>query len=129
MVLTKQDLAASVQNERFVPGMGPGEAAVIRYVSFDNSTKPQDRFRLVLDRIVPPLATNGGVILEGGILTLPERMRFYPVRVNGDVEGWVNQIERGAQLGGELTAKIVSGTVVVSDGREYSLADCEFEFD
>jgi hypothetical protein len=71
----------------------------------------------------------GGVVLEGTRLELPDGIRLFAVVFNDDLEGWRKQIEQGANELGRVTARVLAGDVIVSDGRAYPLSNCKIEFD
>lgn len=118
-----------IQKERTIPGTQSGEGDSVRYVSFDTNDIPAKVFRNVTRKIDPPLMSGGGIVLEGCIITLPDTTSLYPLVFHGDIAGWQRQIEEGAHALGLLSAKILDDKIVLSDGREVSLADCHVEFD
>ena len=118
-----------IQQERTIPGTQPGEADTVRYVSFGPNEKPAKVFRTVTTKIDPPFLSDGGCVLEGCIITLPDKTSLYPLAFHGDVVGWQRQIEGGARALGLLFGKILDDRIVLSDGREISLANCDIEFD
>ena len=46
----------------------------------------------------------------------------------GDIQGWRQQIEQGAEHLGLLVGKIVENNIELSDGRSYALSECRIEF-
>lgn len=73
------------------------------------------------------IAQSGGVISENCKLWLPTNELFHGLSYKGDLEGWRKQIEMGAEKLGLLTCRITDENVELSDGRIYSLIECEFE--
>lgn len=122
-------LGQTIEQERAIPGTRPGENEKVRYVSFSEPATPSDAFKEVPWRIKPPLPKRGGVVLEGCILTLPDGTRFCALSFHGDVEGWQNQIERGAAELGLLSARLDGDVLHLSNGRTVPLADCTIELD
>jgi hypothetical protein len=129
MVRSIEEVVGKLETERAIPGTRPGENEKVRYVSFAPGDVPGLVYQRVIREIVPPLMTNGGVMLEGCIITTPNGANFYPLVLNGDIEGWQRQIEQGANKMGLSTAKIVKDIFVISDGRSYPLSECTAEFD
>jgi hypothetical protein len=115
--------------ERKVPGTRPGEEASVRYVSFDDRASIPKLFHEVLNKIKPKLLKNGGAILEGTSLELPDGSNFFAIYFSVDLEGWRKQIELGAKELGLATAKVLGGDVIVSDGRSYPLSGCKVQFE
>ena len=124
-----EEIVGKLERERAVPGTRPGESEKVRYVSLGQGEDPGKAYREVIMKVEPPLMKSGGVMLDGCIITVPDGTRFYPLVLNGDIEGWRRQIEQGAQELGVLTAQIASDTFSLSDGRSYPLADCTVQFD
>ena len=100
--------------ERKVAGTRPGEEASVRYVSFDDPASIPKLFHEVLNKPERHLM-NGGAILEGTKLELPDGGRFFAIQVTYDLEGWREQVELGAKALGRATAKVLGGDVIVSD--------------
>lgn len=115
--------------ERKIAGTRPGEDATVRYVRFDDPASISDLFYEVLGKIQPRLMKSGGAVLEGTRLTLPDGRRFFAIVFHDDIDGWRQQIERGASELGRATARVLDGNVIVSDGQSCPLSNCEAEFD
>ena len=124
----EQILGMEFELERKVAGTRPGEEASVRYVSFDDPASIPRLFHEVLHEPEHHLM-NGGAILEGTKLELPDGSHFFALQVTYDLEGWRKQVELGAKALGRATAKIVGGDVVVSDGRSFPLSSCKVKFD
>lgn len=128
MAQSLEEILGKIEKPTGIPGTGPGEAERVRYVSFDRSQIPSNLFEEVVWKVAPPLAKNGGVILEDEfVITIPDGTSFYALEFNGDEAGWRKQIEQGASGMGLLTAKIEADRFVVSDGRHYLLSECAIE--
>lgn len=119
----------SLESERRIPGVIGNETEKVRYVSFDGVQAPSALFRQVSRRINPPLMSGGGVMLEGVTIKTPDGTHFYCLYYHGDVEGWQRQIEEGAKELGLITAKIQEQSLVASHGRQFSLNECQVQFD
>ena len=119
----------SLEYERRIPGTGEDEAEKVRYVSFDGVQAPSGLFRQVTRRITPPLMSGGGVVLEGCFITTPDGTHFYCLCYHGDIAGWQRQIEEGAKELGLVTANIQGQTLLLSDGRQFALSECQVRFD
>ena len=131
MARSIEEIVGKIERERVIPGTRPGQIQSdnVRYVSFGQRDDPAEAYLNVTRRVDPPLAKSGGVMLDGCIITVPDGARFYPLVLNGDVQGWLRQIDQGASELGLLTGKIISATFLVSDGRSYPLTACSVEFD
>jgi len=121
-------LGVEFEYERKVPGTRPGEEASVRYVSFDDPASIPELFHEVLNK-PEPFLKDGGAILEGTKLQLPDGGYFFAIQVSYDIEGWRKQVELGAKALGRATAKVLGGDVIVSDGRSYPLSSCKIEFE
>jgi hypothetical protein len=124
-----QEVVDKIERKRVTPGIHPGAAETVRYVSFDRSRSPTELYPAVVDRVRHLLPENGGLFLEAFIVTVPDGTSFYALNYSGDVAGWRAQIEQGAADLDLLTAKIESDTFVVSDRRSYPLSECTVERD
>jgi hypothetical protein len=129
MARSIEDIVGKIGREWVTPGTRPGEANKVRYVSFDRSQNTADLFKSVVRRVNPPIPKNGGVVLDGFIVTLPDGTSFYALSYHGDIAGWQNQIEQGAADLGLFIGRIESDAFVVSDGRSYPLSECKVERD
>lgn len=129
MVKSIEEILGKIERERMIPGTRPEEDKTVLYVSINNGDDPGKVYREVIMKVNPPFMKDGGVMLDGCILSIPDGMRFYPLVLNGDIEGWQRQIKQGAQELGLITAHIDSDTFVLSDSRSYPLASCSVEFD
>lgn len=129
MIRSIEEVVGKLEAERAIPGTRPGEDEKVRYVSFEPGDLPSLIYQRVIREIVPPLMKDGGVMLEGCIVTTPDGTKFYPLVLNGDIDGWRRQIEQGANKMGLSTAKIVKDNFVLSDGRSYPISECTAEFD
>lgn len=72
----------------------------------------------------PPLVSNGGVIFDEWIVTIPDGTQFYALCLNGDLSAWHEQIGIGADHLGSLTAGWSGERFCVSDGRSFDPGDC-----
>lgn len=118
----------SLETERKIPGTRPNEDSSVRYISFDNAGSISELFNTAVRKITPPLSKEGGVVLEGTRLKLPNGAQFFAVSFHGDIEGWQKQIQQGATELGRATARVLAGDFLTSDGQSYPLSSCEVEF-
>ncbi|HKD30418.1 MAG TPA: hypothetical protein VKC66_31485 [Xanthobacteraceae bacterium] len=63
--------------ERKIPGTRPGQENRARYISFDDPDSIPELFHSVVRKIEPPLMKDGGVVLEGARLKLPDGTRLF----------------------------------------------------
>ena len=122
-------LGGSIAKKGKIPGSSSEEAERVRYVSFDGKKAPKKLFREVTGRIDPLVPTAGTVMLEPCVITTPDGTHLYALYYHGDVAGWQRQIEEGAKELGLVTAKIEAQTLVLSDGRQFALSECQIKFD
>ncbi len=86
----------------------------------------------ILNKVInahkPFVPKNGGVGEQNFIIVTPTDNYFYAFDYSKDIEGWQQQIEKGAEIVGVKLAKIVNENLfVISDGTFYPLVECEFE--
>jgi hypothetical protein len=127
MFQSPEDIAEATLHKTVPPGARPSRLEHVRYVSFVRPAKPANVFDDVVWKVDPPIVQNGGITLEPWILTIPDGTPFYALEYNGDVTEWEQQIERGAELCGVLSARIEGEQFIVSDGRSYQLSECVAE--
>jgi hypothetical protein len=77
----------------------------------------------------PPSAKLGGVVEAGVRLKAPDGRSFFAVQIRGDLKGWQHDIAVGASANGVCVAKLESGSVIVSDGKVFSIGQCTIEAD
>lgn len=122
-------LGGPISTERIVPGTHLFEGREYRYVSNKSQVKFDDLFHELFN-VPPKIPRNGGAVLEGCKITLPDGDIFEAVSYKGDVEGWRRQLEQGAKALNEEVARIDIDTdsIVLNDMRSFRLADCIIEF-
>lgn len=120
--LGRFDVAPEIPGTVFVPGRE------FRYVNCDNEPNLAELFRRVTGAVQPTLAKSGAVVTENCVLTIPDGGRFFALSYKGDIEGWREQIGRGAKLKGKLLAQIEGNVLAIEDGRSFPLAECVTEF-
>ena len=118
-------LSQSIQ----VAGFEVNEGREVRYVAEPEIEEFVAYFKKLVRHVNPPIAKQGGAVIEGCKLTLPTGERFQAISYRGDIEGWRRQIEMGAAAMQTLMGQIVGETLVLADGRSYRLIDCEVAFD
>ncbi|MBU2714240.1 hypothetical protein [Zooshikella harenae] len=118
--------------ERKIPGTVVKTEREFRYISCDSNSTWKSLsalFKKVVREIDPPIATSGGVINEGCKISVPSGGCYFAVSYKGDIEGWRQQIEQGAKSLGLSVAKILQDKILLHDGSEYLLSECNIEFD
>lgn len=118
----------AIDTERKVPGISIIEGREYRYISCDNNDI-SDLFNKIIREVDPPIVKNGGAIYEGCRLVLPTGETYFAVSYKGDIHGWRQQIERGATALNLSVAKITNERLLLSDGNEVLLSECEVQFD
>ncbi len=113
---------------RHIAGSEADAEREVRYVVEPMNEEFPTLFNKLVRHVSPPIAKQGGVVIEGCKLTLPTGEQFQAVSYRGDIEGWRRQIEQGAAAMHLLTGRIAEETLVLTDGRSYRLADCEISF-
>ena len=127
--LLERLLGGPIETERRVPGTYLHESREYRYVSNKRQVKFGELFHELFN--VPPLIPqNGGALIEGCKITLPNGDIFEAVSYKGDIEGWRQQLEQGAKALNEELARIDIDTdsIVLNDMRSFRLSDCIIDF-
>lgn len=127
--LLERVLGHPIRKERRVPGTYLVEGREYRYVSNKSQVKFGELFHEICS--VPPcIPQNGGALVEGCKITLPNGEIFEAVSYKGDIEGWRQQLEQGAKALNEEVARIDIDTdsIVLNDMRSFRLADCIIDF-
>ncbi|WP_308366058.1 MULTISPECIES: hypothetical protein [unclassified Microbulbifer] len=118
----------SMDKERNIPGTSITEGREYKYISCNNKIDISALFKKVVREITPPIAKSGGVINEGCRITLPSGECYFAVSYKGDISGWRQQIERGADALGLLVAEISQDKLILSDGNKVLLSECKIQF-
>lgn len=133
-IMTKQELLEKVlghpvRKERRVPGAYFVEGREYRYVSNKNQVKFGKLFHELFN-VPPSIPQNGGALIEGCKITLPNGDIFEAVSYKGDIEGWRQQLEQGAKAFNEEVARIDIDTdsIVLNDMQSFRLTDCIIDF-
>jgi hypothetical protein len=85
------------KSERTIPGASLSSVGrKVIYVSEDTTIELRKIFHDLLGKTQPFLPKDGGAILAGCMITLPDGRRFHAVSFKGDIPGWSKQIELGA---------------------------------
>lgn len=122
-------LGHPIRKERRVPGTYLVEGREYRYVSNKRQVKIGELFHELFN--VPPIIPqNGGTLLEGCKITLPNGDIFEAVSYKGDIEKWRQQLEQGAKALNEELARIdiETDSIVLNDMRSFRLTDCIIDF-
>lgn len=116
--------------KREVPGMILVEWRECRYISDDGNDKFVENglFKKVTNEIIPLIPTSGGVISENCKLWTPDGKLFHAISYKGDLNGWREQIEKGAENLGLITGAIIHEKLVLTTGEYYDIEDCNIEF-
>ncbi len=112
-----------------IPGIEVDEGREVRYLVEPINEEFPAALKKLVRYVSPPIATQGGVVVEGCKLTLPTGEKFQAISYRGDVEGWRHQIEQGAAALHSPIGRIAGNALVLTDGRSCRLADCEIAFD
>ena len=127
--LLERVLGHPIRKERRVPGTYLVEGREFCYVSNKSQVKFGELFHKLFN--VPPIIPqNGGALIEGCKITLPNGDIFEAVSYKGDIEGWRQQLEQGAKALNEEVARIDIDTdsIVLDDMRSFRLEDCNIDF-
>ncbi|GJE73033.1 hypothetical protein [Methylorubrum podarium] len=124
-----EEIVGPIEREPKIPGTRPGESEKVRYISFKAPRTPSHILKEVTWAVQPPIPKEGGVMLEGCILTLPDGLPFCALLFHSNIEAWQRQIEEGARLLGLVSARLEDEVLHLSDGRSIPLADCKVELD
>ena len=108
-----------IRTERAIPGTQQIEGREFCYVAAAGQEKFDVFFRKLIRHVSPPIPTNGGAVIEGCKITLPNCEVLQAISYKGDIEGWRLQLERGAVALNVELAKIVGDIVVFDDARSF----------
>ena len=133
-ILSKEELLEHVLGhpickERRVPGTYLVEGREYRYVSNKRQVKFGKLFHELFN-VPPKIPQNGGALVEGCKITLPNGDIFEAVSYKGEIEAWRQQLEQGAKaLNEELaTIDIDTDSIVLNDTQSFRLTDCTIDF-
>lgn len=104
-----------------------GEVFVL-YFSVSAPKSAEEAFGHLIEKPVPPLVKDGGVVLAGCEINTPTGMHLHAVACRGDLEGWKLHIERGIQMLGLTHAYVLGDRVILSNGDEQPLSACTIRF-
>lgn len=127
--LLERVLGHPIRKERRVPGTYLDEGREYCYVSHKSQVKFGELFHELFN--VPPIIPkNGGALIEGCRITLPNGDLFEAVSYKGDIAEWRQQLEQGAEALNEELARIDIDTdsIVLNDMRSFRLTDCMIAF-
>ncbi|WP_083838985.1 hypothetical protein [Rhodanobacter fulvus] len=116
------------RGERELPGLSPVEGVEFHYYEDDGKNKAKKQFNALLDSAGLIEASSGGVVSDSCTIYLSDNRRFHALSYHGDIDGWREAVEAGANARGLLLARIEGDQLVVSDGRSIPLSECKIEF-
>ncbi|SFD74055.1 hypothetical protein SAMN04489722_1243 [Algibacter lectus] len=117
-------------NNREIPGKIIIENSEVKYISDDGNDNFVNNKNGLFDLITSQfeIAKYGGIISENCKLTLPNGELFHSLSYRGDIEGWREEIDLGAEKLKLITGKVINDKIELSDGRNFKLSDCKIEF-
>jgi hypothetical protein len=116
------------ENERQIPGLAEVGETKVLYFSVPNGGQPRKYFSRITAFTDPPFAQAGGVHEDGCKITTPNGDSYYALRFKGDLSGWQQDIEHGANAMNSTLASIKGNCLVQSDGETVDLNACTVEF-
>lgn len=119
----------AIPTERTIPGAQLVEGREFRYISAGNKEEFGIFFKKLIRHISPPVPTNGGAMIEGCTITLPNNEVFQAISYKGDIEGWRLQVEQGAEALNAKVAKIDGDSIVSANGQSFPLTECKIDFE
>lgn len=118
----------SIERNRIVPGIQPIEGREFCYIADEGQEDFGIFFKKIIRCIASPIPQNGGAMIEGCKITLPNGEVFQAISYKGDIEGWRMQIEQGARALNVKLARIDEGAIVLDNIRSFLLIDCRIDF-
>lgn len=118
----------SIEWNRIVPGIRPIEGREFCYIADEGQGDFGKIFKKIIHYISPPVPQNGGAMIEGCKITLPNGGVFQAISYKGDIEGWRMQIEQGAQALNVKLARIDGESIVLDNIHSFLLKDCRIDF-
>lgn len=118
----------NIQVERLIPGLQYVEGREYRYILNNSSGLFPEFFKKVIRYVNPPIAQNGGVVVEGCEIVIPSGEHFQAISYKGDLDGWRKQVEFGVSALGSSIAYLNGESIVLIDGRCFKLVDCQISF-
>jgi len=112
-----------------LPGARSSDAGKVIYVFLPNNADPFQEFERVTSVVDPPIVKRGAVFFDAWLVKTPDGEIFYPLYFHGDLEGWRQEIERGATELGLKMAKLEGNKFMVSGGPTFLLTDCTVTLD
>lgn len=112
---------------RQIPGTNPPPGRELRYVQYSGP----DTFSKFFERLMhhaPIVATHGGVMTGGCKLVLPSGDTYQAISYKGDLEGWRAHVQIGVAALEVLLAQVVDGKLVLADGSQVPLTECQATF-
>lgn len=118
----------SIRTARIIPGTQPTDGREFCYVSDGGKEEFAAFFKKLIRFVAPPIPKDGGALIEGCKITLPNGEILQAISYKGDIEGWRCQVEQGAKALGAKVAKIDGESIVLDDEQSIRLAACQIEF-
>jgi hypothetical protein len=113
---------------RRIPGSSDVKGQEVRYVSDGGKASFAELFNSLLRSSPAPLPKRGAVVARGCRIRPPGGTFFHAVSYHGDIDGFRQTIEEGAEALNVQTARIVAGKFTLRDGTAYALTECEVDF-
>ena len=113
------------KGERALPGITSTPGLEVAYVQDDGRATGRAHFRMLLNAIGVPSATDGGIVSDPATIRTPDGRLLRAVSYRGDVNGWRSDVMRGADDLDLLLGRIVGDQLVLSDGSVFQLSECE----
>ncbi len=115
---------------RTIPGLEPAKDMEFCYISESNQIEFPQFFKTLVRHVTPPIPKNGGAVIEGCRIVLPDGEAFQAISYRGDISEWREQISRGAKALKSKIARIVNGELQIeSQEKAVPLEACKIEFD
>jgi hypothetical protein len=121
-----EDIVGKVGKRTIPLGLADGEGDTVRFVELIEGGDPVRLYQGVASQVEPVIPKEGAVKFAGDFLKLPDGRCFIGLKYRGDIAGWINQIELGADRLGYVTARVKDGVVYISDGSQVGSDACEF---
>ena len=117
-----------IERNRIVPGKQPIEGREFCYIADEGQEDFGKIFKKIIRYISPPIPQNGGAMIEGCKITLPNGEVFQAISYKGDIEGWRMQIEQGTRALNVNLARIDDESIVLDNIHSFLLIDCRIDF-
>jgi hypothetical protein len=113
----------------YIPGVRASPEQPVIYIQRDKSNDDHIVQASRMVRAALNCSVKKGALLgECCLITAPDQSAFYARSYWGDLDGWKIRLEEGAKRLGLLLAQIERERLVVSNGNEFKLIECEVFF-